>query len=503
MSDQKNPVQVEQWGVFAWTLQGPCEGNPYLEVQLEAAFTQGDHTISVTGFYDGDDCYRIRFMPDRQGFWTAVTESNRPALNGMRTEFQCVPPQAGNHGPIRADAGKGLCYADGTPYACFGTTCYAWIHQGEALAQQTLESLRSAPFDKLRMTLFPKSYRYNENNDPQHFVFPVLHRGRTTWDGHWDNRDADSDWQFDMERFDPAFFGMLETRILQLMEAGIEADLILFHPYDRWGFARMPREVDLRYLDHVLARLSAYRNVWWSLANEFDFMRGKSDGDWEAIGSFIAAHDPYRHMTGIHNGARWFDHSRPWITHCSVQTSQFDIKKWSETYTKPIVVDEMCYEGNISEGWGNISAREMVHRFWEVAAAGGYPGHSEVCLTPEHVMWWNKGGVLRGESPARIAFLKGILMEAPPVGTVPCPENIGGVPGGKRGDTWFLGYTGVRQPLELWATLQPERQYRLTHLDTWNMTRLPGGLLQTGTDRRVRIPLTGKPHMAFMMVCES
>lgn len=46
---------------------------------------------------------------------------------------------------------------------------------------------------------------------------------------------------------------------------GIEADLIVMHPYDRWGFAQMTKEQDALYWKYVLARFSAYRNMWWSL----------------------------------------------------------------------------------------------------------------------------------------------------------------------------------------------------------------------------------------------
>ena len=59
--------------------------------------------------------------------------------------------------------------------------------------------------------------------------------------------------------------------------------MILFHPYDwdKWGFDRMTDEVDDFYLKYVVARLSAFRNVWWSLANEFHLVHGKTDDDWE------------------------------------------------------------------------------------------------------------------------------------------------------------------------------------------------------------------------------
>ena len=55
------------------------------------------------------------------------------------------------------------------------------------------------------------------------------------------------------------------------------------HPYDRWGFSMMKAEDDDRYWKYVLARFSAYRNVWWSLANEYDLMHKKTLSDWEQM----------------------------------------------------------------------------------------------------------------------------------------------------------------------------------------------------------------------------
>ncbi len=34
----------------------------------------------------------------------------------------------------------------------------------------------------------------------------------------------------------------------------------------------MTPEQDDRYVRYLAARLGAYRNVWWSLANEYDFL---------------------------------------------------------------------------------------------------------------------------------------------------------------------------------------------------------------------------------------
>ena len=69
----------------------------------------------------------------------------------------------GAHGPVRVRNTHHFAYADGTPYFPFGTTCYAWVHQGDALERQTLKTLRTSPFNRIRMCVFPKSYEYNHN----------------------------------------------------------------------------------------------------------------------------------------------------------------------------------------------------------------------------------------------------------------------------------------------------------------------------------------------------
>src|SRR5437660_7449017 len=54
---------VEQWDVAEIRLDGPAAGNPFTDVTLSARFTQGERSVEAAGFYDGDDVYRVRFMP--------------------------------------------------------------------------------------------------------------------------------------------------------------------------------------------------------------------------------------------------------------------------------------------------------------------------------------------------------------------------------------------------------------------------------------------------------
>lgn len=468
MIDRIVPV-VEQWDVFELRLSAPAaaaQGNPFVDVSLQAEFSLEQDRVTVDGFYDGDGTFVVRFMPARQGTWSFATRSNHPELDAKTGRVQAGPPGPGNHGLVRVAHTFHFRHDDGTPYRPIGTTAYAWTHQGEALEQQTLASLKAAPFNKIRMCVFPKRYAFNSNEPP---LYPFQGSPPNRWD---------------YSRFDPAFWRHLEHRVRQLRDMAIEADLILFHPYDEghWGFDRMDAAADNRYLKYAIARLAAYRNVWWSVANEFDFMSEKTPADWDRYFQIIVAHDPYEHLRSIHNGRLIYDHNRPWVTHASIQNGSAveDFGRatlYRDVYRKPIVLDEVKYEGNIPQRWGDIPAEEMVHRFWQGTIAGTYVGHGETYLDPQDVIWWARGGKLRGQSPPRIAFLRRILDESPPEGLEPIDKWQDVHTVGKPGE-YYLVYFGRQAPAE-WefslprAGLSAGMRFTVEMLDTWEMTTKP------------------------------
>jgi hypothetical protein len=438
-----------------------------------ARFAYQHRSVDVSGFYDGEGQYRIRFMPDEEGDWTFTTKSNRTELDGKTGSFTVKAPSANNHGPVRVRHVSHFAYEDGVPFIPFGTTCYAWIHQGDRLEEQTLETLRSAPFNKMRMCVFPKHYVFNDN-EPVYYPF-----------------ERDGSGQNDLTHFNPAFFRHLEKRVGDLLAMGVEADLILFHPYDNWGYSKMPADADDRYLRYLVARLSAYRNVWWSLANEYDFLKTKTMADWDRFFRIVQENDPYQHLRSIHNGAVIYDHAKPWVTHVSMQSS--DVERAREhvaNYRKPVIYDECKYEGNIPRRWGNISAQELVRRFWVGAVSGAYVGHGETYLDAHDVLWWSKGGVLHGESPQRIAFLRKILESGPAEGLNNLSTYYLGA--GQPG-RYYLFYFDVNQPAEYEFDLAKGVRYRAEIIDPWNMTIAP---VEGEFEGKFKMKLPGKPYLA-------
>ncbi len=501
----------------------PPEGSE-AAADLRAVFRRGEQCLRVKGFYAGNGEYRIRFLPEEPGTWQYEVSG---AVSD-RGEMDVAPAREGRHGPVRAK-GIHLYHADGKPWTGLGTTVYALMHQEETLIDRTMETLRKAPFTKVRLCVFPKHYTYN-HNDPAHYAF------RKTEAGEWDPAHPDF-----------AFWDAFEKRLKQLEEMGIQADLILFHPYDRWGFASMTQRQNLVYLDYLVRRFAAFPNVWWSLANEYDLCAAKTPADWEEIETFVAENDPFRHLLGCHNCFRPYDPGRKNITHMSWQTRQTArIPEMQKKFGKPVLIDECCYEGNLPETWGSISGREMTARFWRTAAAGGYCTHGETFYPDEtEVVWWARGGTLRGESPARIAFLREVLESLPgplrpnPAGLWKLAEEIRGqreallsalvtektvFPAAfakmdAEEMSRFLGteniFSGICGPAEkpdalLWyldsncccrytADLPESGSWRVDVLDTWNMTRETAMKKARG---RQEILLPGREWMAVLAVRE-
>ncbi|WP_243076489.1 DUF5605 domain-containing protein [Microbacterium sp. SS28] len=479
------PVTVAKWDVLEVRLDGPSHGNPFVDVELDAVFTRPDGSeVRVGGFYDGDGAYLIRALADAEGEWSFLTRSTARSLDGIVGSATVGAPREGSHGPVGVD-GFHFRHADGTRHLPLGTTAYAWTHQDDDLQEQTLLSLAEAPFTKIRMCLFPKSYLFNAN-EPRDFVFPG-----SLEDG------------FDLERFDPAHFRRLEQRIAQLAALGIQADLILFHAYDRWGFADLGPAVDERYLRYVVRRLAAFANVWWSMANEYDLMWSNEIDDWERLAAIVAEEDPFGHLNSIHNCRPFYDYSQPWITHVSIQRVDVyrtaeNTDEWRERWGKPIVIDECAYEGDIDQGWGNITGEEMTRRFWEAAVRGGYCGHGETYLPhsdSDEVLWWSKGGELHGTSPARIRFLLDLQSEAPEGVWDPLPSDWD-VPWGGVADSHRVAYFGFNRPRFRHVVL-PEGEWTIDVIDTWNMTvhRMPH--THRGT---ARVELPGRQYMAVRAI---
>lgn len=503
-------IKVERWQRFEQVFRASVEGNPFVDATLSATFWQeGGDSIAVEGFCDGTHRFVVRFMPEKVGKWNFVTQSNVDALDGKRGSFECVEAAVGNHGMVRVGGKHHFAYADGTTYYPVGTTAYDWIHMSEEVRRQACQSLKEAQFNKLRMCVLPKYYALCKE-EPELLPFEVK--------GQEGEKPV-----FDLTRPDPSFFKNLENCIDSLAQLGIEADVILFHPYDKghWGFDSMPMDANLQYIRYVVARLSSFHNVWWSLANEYDYVKAKSESGWFRLIEEVNARDPYRHLCSIHGStATYFPYYTDGLTHTSIQDEAPVMEAGRapmlrNIYAKPVVLDEVCYEGNLAQRWGRLSGEEMLYRIWNGLIAGVYVTHGECYQYHKgdfDTIFWAKGGKWRGESWKRIPFVRELLAD------LPHPLQMADVSRddvtATAGDGYYLVYFG-KQMQDSWLfnlpaknagyeVVKPGTKYKVEIIDTWDMTvtECPD-LFEVGAKndyrhydkdfRKIRLPL--KPYL--------
>ncbi len=507
INTQEKAITVERWKVFEISCTGKRDGNPFVDATIRGTFCCRQETVEVDGFYDGEGVYKVRFMPSFEEVYTYRIEGS---FSGQVYEgsFEVVPACGQNHGMVRVSQTYHFAYEDGTPYYPFGTTCYVWQLQKEETRRQTLDTLKQGYFNKIRFCIFPKHYIYNLHEPTTYpYVGTPVDSTKLTAENFAEFTGRREGNHFDYTYFNVEHFKALDEAVCSLDQLGIEADLILMHPYDRWGFSSMTREQDDLYWNYVMARYAAFKNVWWSFANEYDLMRDKTQKDWERFAEIVCRKDPYRHLRSIHNCGAFYDYNKPWITHCCIQRqSRFLtgelVDEWRERFQKPVIVDEIAYEGNLEFGWGNISAEELVRRFWESACRGGYAGHGETYLWEDGVIWWSHGGVLHGESPSRIRFLREFLQELPAAALSPasfCWDETAACEETRFPEkSCYLFYYGTQRPSFRSFYVDDSTLFKVEIVDTWEMTRTFCGTFCG----RFQIALPAKPYILVYLCAD-
>ena len=187
---------MRQYECYEIKLNGPVPDD-YARADVQGCFEMNGKETKVKGFYAGDNTYIVRYLPAEAGLC-------RYRITGAvqaEGEITCDPASDGRHGMVRAKD-MHFQYEDGTYFYPFGTTVYALMHQEEALVAETMESLKAAPFNKVRFCVFPKHYDFN-HNEPPCFAF------EKKADGSWDvNRPCFAFW----ERLEGSFGGWIFRR---------------------------------------------------------------------------------------------------------------------------------------------------------------------------------------------------------------------------------------------------------------------------------------------------
>jgi hypothetical protein len=262
--------RVQQWGRTVLSFESAAyEGNPF-EIELSVEFTHAASgaTLRLPGYYDGDNTWRVGFMPTTNGEWRWVTDSENPSLDGHRGLLTATASDRPGLLAGHPDSPEKWSYANGTPVIPIGV-----------FTQVMLDDASDADFEAFAdfmadhdLTLV--NFRLSENDKAFSDV-------------------ADP-------AMDLGLWRRLERRMGVLAERNIAVAVMLYT--DDGGRPSYPPRsaAEQMLIRYTVARLTGFPGVIFNTGID---LREYRDGSWvNWFGDQIRALDPYGHPVSSRYG---------------------------------------------------------------------------------------------------------------------------------------------------------------------------------------------------------
>ena len=333
-------VSTAKWEIFETSFHcGRSFDNPFVDVELTAEFWGENGRYMVDGFYDGDDCWRIRFSPMHEGAWRYITHANVPELDGQSGEFVCTAPVSRGPLALNPQFPNWFFRGDGEAQLIVNDGWFPHTANGHELPFEDLEFQQPSEADFNRffdilsehgvnmVVGMSELYARQKSITDKSFVWP------------WHIVDVERN-LIDKERFNLDFYRRWENNLAHAKKLDLfYAFELLYddslirprewnnHPYNRknggWLDSDPGTEVcwrnlfDVsnadskkylgRYLRYTMARLACYSNVIWEVGAEnanlavlpermlpHALMPVEKVAEWYIYWArFINLHDPY------------------------------------------------------------------------------------------------------------------------------------------------------------------------------------------------------------------
>ena len=386
------------------------EQHSWASFPLQVTFKCGAETLTLDGYWNGDQTWTVRFVPTQPGTWTWKSLSSDPGMDQQQGDIECIAPTAQQvidnpnlRGFISVSEGaRYFTYADGTPFFWLGDTVWAISTKRCGLGDnqdgpffQWLRDRIDKGFTAACVQFFRRLSQSNEGGYP----FP-------------DNTNDNGSF----ESLNPEFFQSLDTRMEILWQSGL---VVTAHP--TWfgkpqggptNIAPQDAQLITRYL---LARYSAY-NIVYSLSGEYqhsytDMTNPWTPEHWRELGAKVKSWNAYKHPVSVmsigtdelndpkeltneaYQGSSAGEfHAEPWLDHNWIQTGHRSSLLWripqrttenrAHEPAKPVVLGEGWYEGfDDPNSFVQCNAAHIRWQAWVslLSGAAGYIyGHGDV-----------------------------------------------------------------------------------------------------------------------------
>jgi hypothetical protein len=325
--------------------------DPINDVNLTCEFSGPNSTdYTITGFWDGDSTWRIRFMPTLAGNWTYQTccpnelgGPNDPGLDNQTGSFNAIAASGSNplyaHGGLLSVSADNhyLTYTDGTPFFWLGDTW--WYCPGHYMPFKGSSNPEIASCFKHCL-----AKRKSQGYSVIHFSFLGSLNGYVGPNAFYTDPQIHVEyWQ----AFDEYMDYIIEQGIMPYMAMAWSDDNTL----DQW-------KIIWKYF---VARYGAYPITWDFLIEYNAPSKWPPGGDYTlafGLGQFIKDIDPYKRAMSI---MPWYwaydDHEawdEPWHDFVELQGGHEDpysmpidqlLEPYNETPAFPSLLLETVFEG--------------------------------------------------------------------------------------------------------------------------------------------------------------
>jgi hypothetical protein len=519
--------RVERWDTCELSFSAAQSyANPFRDVTLSATLTHAltGTSLSVNGFYDGGETWRLRVMPDQVGVWQVRTHSADPGLDGQTLEFECVPPKKPYlHGPLRVD-GHHFRHADGTRRYLLSTRLSCHLEPPEVW-QAAIAALSAHCINRVL------------------FMMGGVHGTIGELYGEGPNF-----WRYNVERF---------QAIDRFVDALRCADMLAapyFYYFNDGQQRAMTADQDRAYLRYGMARFGAYANVLPVLANEVEQKSTDRRGQYNlsshrwankmgpflkelaVFGQPVTVHDPMEtenavrpsFYTLLHDWPfRWTDYMLRQAQVAALSTAPelsdeipeqkqpvYDLRGYARhnqtlidlrQFDQPVINEEPGYE---MEGrtafpdatdtnlrpWNSQTPDTLLATFWTAVMAGGY------ATWGNYATYWLKDplpGIQRSPTPKHLRVLHDVVTALPYWEMEPMNECVSPADREVEGQLYRTNY-GLAKAGEVYLIFSllggpltvvpaPSQEYQVTRIDVRSGERVELGCID-GSVQEIVLP---------------
>jgi hypothetical protein len=394
---EQSATEIAAYDFLEVTLKvnGHTARNPFQDVEVTGQFqAESGPAWKVEGFCDSMDgsLYRIRFMPTKPGKYSYTVEYRQGDYHQVHSG-KFAARDAKQPGLVRIDKDYPWHFVwegTGEHYFWNGTTTY-WLlgWQDEEVIRQALDRLARLKVNRIRVALCGRTKSGERWFEPLVVNTDKFQFRLNPWVA--EQPESVENAGFDVARYNVPFWQKCERMLRHAREQGIVVSAIFYLDgkdpgVDPFGKAKMGCDDEQRYYRYGIARLAAFSNVMWDVANEYRFFR---DDAWaEKMGSLIKTYDPYQHLTSVHGFKDFRFRTSPWADFAMYQNwdeaggHDFMLKNRQEQAQTgrpmPQINEEYGYEDHYPGKWGGgkkapaRSADSRRRLAWGMYMAGGY-----------------------------------------------------------------------------------------------------------------------------------